>query len=730
MKLARIHTWFAILISFVSYSQEVSPLQDSIKNILNKSYEAQEAYNVKESIEYANQAIELSKKIDNTYFQYHAYNAIGINFEMISDYKRAEKNYQKALDLALELKNDTLLGWSYNNLGNVYSDGYKDKKLGIEFYNKALEYAVKFKDDFEVSIPNLNIGWTYIDNNEYEKALPYLSEVKKYAFSEQNTDELSKIQVNYLLGRYYKGIGDVQQAESYFEKAAVLGENESAYLELADIYKHQSELYEKTGKTYKAFEALKAYNFNKGKVIDKELVKQLEIAKAMFDVDEYRRDLASAEAEKKVQAAIAKRSNIITLVAVIVAVVLMVLLTALFKNYKEKNTLSSILRAQNEALEKSKEEAEKLSQIKSQFISTVSHELRTPLYGVVGLTTLLMEESTLSDKENEYLRSLKFSGDYLLNLINDVLQLSKIESNKLKLEETRFNIETLANSIIKSFEFQLEQANTTIHLEIDETIPYILKGDTVRLSQVLINLIGNSIKFTRNGDIWLRIRHNHTTDKNVNLHFEIEDTGIGIPKTQQQEIFENFSQLDRDNGDFQGTGLGLSIVKKLINLFGGEIHLESETGKGAKFSFDINFKQAKIGKGVEKDDVEVENIHVNNRILIVEDNKINQIVTQNILKKESFETFVVDNGFSAIEAIRSQKFDLVLMDLNMPKMNGFEATKKIREFDKKTPIIALTAASIEEVKAKLQKSGMDDIINKPYDTQEFYQVILRNINKS
>ena len=730
MKLARIHTWFVILISFVANSQEEPLLQDSIKNTLKKSYRANEAYNVKESIEYANHAIELSKEIDNTYFQYHAYNAIGINFEMISDYKRAEKNYQKALNLALELKNDTLLGWSYNNLGNVYSDGYKDKKLGLEFYNRALEYATRLKDDFEVSIPNLNIGWTYIDNNEYEKALPYLSAVKKYAFSEQNTDELSRIQINYLLGRYHMGTGNFQQAENYFENAALLGEKASTYLELAEIYEHQSELYEKTGKTDKAFKALKAHNINKAKVIDKELVKQLEIAKAMFDVDEYRRDLANAEAEKKMQAAIAKRSNVITLVAVIVAVVLLILLTALFKNYKEKNTLSSILKAQNEALEKSKEEAEKLSQIKSQFISTVSHELRTPLYGVVGLTTLLMEESTLSDKENEYLRSLKFSGDYLLNLINDVLQLSKIESNKLKLEETKFNIETLANSIVKSFEFQLEQANTTIHLEIDETIPYVLKGDTVRLSQILINLIGNSIKFTRNGDIWLRIRHNHTSEKKVNLHFEIEDTGIGIPKTQQQEIFENFSQLDRDVGDFQGTGLGLSIVKKLINLFGGEIYLESEMGKGAKFSFDINFKKARFGKGVQEDDLEVQNIHNNNRILIVEDNKINQIVTQNILKKESFETFVVDNGFSAVEALRNQKFDLVLMDLNMPEMNGFEATQKIREFDTTTPIIALTAASIEEVKVKLQKSGLNDIINKPYDTQEFYQVILRNINRS
>ena len=327
---------------------------------------------------------------------------------------------------------------------------------------------------------------------------------------------------------------------------------------------------------------------------------------------------------------------------------------------------------------------------------------------------------------------MKFSGDYLLNLINDILQLSKIESNKLKLEETDFSIDALFTNIVNSFEYQLEQTNIEIHVDIDPSIPKVLKGDMVRLSQVLINLIGNSIKFTPNGDIWFRAI-NDVQENGIKgqwmVRFEVEDNGIGIPKEKQKEIFENFSQVDRDHIDFQGTGLGLSIVKKLVNLFGGDIQLFSERGKGAKFSFTIPFK---LGQSLElpKEPKTIEQAaKINNKILIVEDNKINQIVTQNILNKENFVTSIVDNGVDAITAVKENDFDLVLMDLNMPRMNGFDATIKIREFNKEIPIIALTAVAIDEIKMKVFESGLNDIINKPYDNQEFFQVILKNIHK-
>jgi signal transduction histidine kinase/ActR/RegA family two-component response regulator len=709
---------------------EKTKIKDSIVTLLNKSYDADQANQVKRSIEYANRAIKFSSQIDDKLSMYHAYNNIGINYEKIKEYSSAEYSYNKALSLALDIKNDTLKIWSYNNLGNVYSDGYKKIDLGLEYYKKSLTIAKKIKDTIEMTTPIINIGWTYIDSKDYDKALPYLLEGYDYVYSNKSPDYESKVHINFLLARYYHGKNRYTKAWDHLSKATELAKKKSMILELTEIYHEHSALFEDQGMPEKALKALKQHNEYRAAMTQKNREREIQLARSKFDFAESKRNLEKAEKERELQETIAKRSRIITFISVIVVIVMFVLLMALYKNYADKNKMSRMLKAQNEALEKSKVEAEKLSQLKTQFISTVSHELRTPLYGVVGLTSLLLEESNLSEKEHQYLNSLKFSGDYLLNLINDVLQLSKIESNKLKLEETDFSINALFSNIVNSFEYQLEQTKIKIHVEIDPSIPKVLKGDMVRLSQVLINLIGNSIKFTPNGDIWFRAINaieEDTASGQWMVRFEVEDNGIGIPKEKQKEIFENFSQIDRDHIDFQGTGLGLSIVKKLVDLFGGTIELRSERGNGAKFSFAIPFKIGNSLQLPEQPKTIEQAASINNKILIVEDNKINQIVTQNILNKENFVTSVVDNGLDAIEAVRNNNFDLVLMDLNMPRMNGFDATQKIREFNQDIPIIALTAVAIDEIKLKVFESGLTDIINKPYDNQEFFQVILKNL---
>ena len=413
-----------------------------------------------------------------------------------------------------------------------------------------------------------------------------------------------------------------------------------------------------------------------------------------------------------------------------------VLLIVIYRNDKSKKRLTRMLKTRNENLEEAKEEAEKLSRLKSQFVSTVSHELRTPLYGVVGLTSLLLEDNTLSAQENQYLKSLKFSGDYLLNLINDILSLSKIESNKITLEKRPFNIRELVEDVINSFQYQLDQRNNKIHLYIDKKIPPFLRGDEVPLSQILINLIGNAVKFTTKGNIWVFLKLRSINHDVTAINFIIKDDGPGIPKEKHDEIFENFSQLDRDKDEYQGTGLGLSIVKKLIDLLNGEIKLISDEGEGATFSFNLKFdavKESNLTIEKKRNEHSLSIAHKDfgksYKVLIVEDNKINQIVTKNILLRENFECEVVDNGISAIEYVKNGKFDLVLMDLNMPLMSGIEASIKIREFDKEIPIVALTAIEIEDVREDIKRAEIDDIINKPFDKNEFYKVILRNINK-
>jgi len=292
----------------------------------------------------------------------------------------------------------------------------------------------------------------------------------------------------------------------------------------------------------------------------------------------------------------------------------------------------------------------------------------------------------------------------------------------------------LMRSIVKSFEFTRLQNKNAIHLDIDDKIPGNLIGDPVRLSQVLMNLVGNAMKFTERGNIYISACLVEESETKAGILFKVKDDGLGIPESKHEIIFEEFSQLKSANYNYQGTGLGLPIVKKLLLLFDSAIILESEEGKGSTFSFTIEFPKddkpvmspMAIGEGHES-------IDVNDRgaegriILIVDDNRINQVVTRRILEQQGFNCEISDNGALAVEKARTRHYDLILMDVNMPGISGLEATRLIRQFNAIVPVVALTAVEIEEIREEILEAGMNDIIVKPYDTTVFYQVIYRNI---
>jgi CheY-like chemotaxis protein len=336
-------------------------------------------------------------------------------------------------------------------------------------------------------------------------------------------------------------------------------------------------------------------------------------------------------------------------------------------------------------------------------------------------------ERSKSKEDNELLKLLKFSADHLLNLINDVLQITKMDSYEVSLHQTNFNIKTLVKNIKSSMEYRMGKNMNKLHLEFDEQIPNMLIGDSVKLSQILINLVSNANKFTDKGDVWLKLKKKELNGESVGIEFIVEDNGIGIPYEKQEEIFENFSQVNVNNYE-AGTGLGLSIVKKLLNLFESDIKLESTPNEGSKFSFVINF-DLEFSKSMNSLDEEFfigDNSAYN--ILIVEDNKINQIVTKNVLKREKFNSEIADDGLIALEMVKKKNYDLILMDLNMPNMDGIEATKAIREFNNHTPIVALTASETDETIESVFASGFNDFISKPYKDFEFFQRIKKNIS--
>lgn len=412
-------------------------------------------------------------------------------------------------------------------------------------------------------------------------------------------------------------------------------------------------------------------------------------------------------------------------------VILSLLTLSLYKNNNLRAKANELLQDKNNELQLAKEKAEKASLAKAQFLSTITHELRTPLYAVTGLTHLLLEEDP-KPEQKEHLNSLKFSGEYLLSLINNILDLNKLEANKVEVEKTTFHLKKRINDVLIALKKSADDRKNNLHLEFDETIPEKLVGDPLKLSQVLINLIGNSLKFTQNGDVFVRVKKIKEDNNKTLLHFEIEDNGVGISKKKQKSIFESFSQASLQiNRKFGGTGLGLAIVKNLLELMGSRIQLESQLGKGSRFWFDINFNISEDvieNKGTRTVVYEVDYAALENRkVLVVEDNKINQMITKKILEKNKMVCTVADNGMDAIKLVQDNNFDVVLMDIHMPGISGIEATQEIRKFDKQLPIIALTAVTIDENLDDFYRAGFNEIIPKPFKTEEFFEKIYRTI---
>jgi len=401
------------------------------------------------------------------------------------------------------------------------------------------------------------------------------------------------------------------------------------------------------------------------------------------------------------------------------------------KNNNLRAKANELLQDKNNELQLAKEKAEKASLAKAQFLSTITHELRTPLYAVTGLTHLLLDDNP-KPEQKEHLNSLKFSGEYLLSLINNILDLNKLEANKVEVEKTTFHLKKRINDVLIALRKAADDRKNNLHFEFDETIPEKLVGDPLKLSQILINLIGNSLKFTQNGDVFVRIKKVKDHQSKVLLHFEVEDNGVGISKKKQKSIFESFSQASLQiNRKFGGTGLGLAIVKNLLELMGSKIQLESQLGQGSKFWFDIYFtvsEEYQEAKGANQNNVNIDYKSLENKhVLVVEDNKINQMITKKILEKNKLFCKVADNGLDAIKLIQEENFDVVLMDIHMPGISGIEATQEIRKFNKKIPILALTAVTIDENLDDFYRAGFNEIIPKPFKTEEFFEKIYKTI---
>lgn len=638
---------------------------------------------------YYQKAFEIATELGDEFMLVTTRNNMGLSLLQQKNYKEALKHFEATLAFDLRDGDSEYIGGSYNNVGSCF---LKDGKFAeaIENFRLAVSYKKEAKDKFGLTISLLNLAQAQIKLNRFSDAKLSLEEadviIKETKVAQHRSEILS------IWADYYEGIGDFKSSLDYLRKHFSLVDSSNLHLQRKEIDRLQTE-----------------FSVDKK---DREILEQSRLL---------------AEKDKRFR-------NLLT--ALITIVLLTAFLTiVIFRNRNLNRTLNyqqqqlsdqnDLLNKANDNLQKAKEVAERSSRAKSVFLSNVSHEIRTPMNVIMGLTQFL-EEEKLSERGKKNIQLIQQSSSHLLHIINDILDLSKIEAGRITFEEKHFNLPELLDQLKLSTETLKGEKDITIDFNLESNLPVNYHGDRTRLQQILTNILGNAVKFTDVGTIKLDVQLvNHQRDL-YTLRFTVSDTGIGIPPSRVNTIFESFTQAEDDHSrTYGGTGLGLTITKKLIELQGGNIQVQSIPGEGSIFTVELDFfaespsiLPTKVPL-TEKQQIDFSKT----RILLVEDNQLNISLATQLFKRWKAIYAVAENGYQALDQLKRSNFDLVLLDLHMPGMNGFDTFKEIRKGEIEVPVVALTADAFDDTREKAFAMGFDDLMIKPYRAEDLAKLI-------
>ncbi len=644
----------------------------------------------------------------------------------IGNYKEAQKYIDKSLQIAHSLKDTFQLGSSYLGKSNLMLK-LKDETKAQLFIDSAM-YIMKNVKHCE---PCYNIAKTLnaaIKNlsANYSGALAELKEIEAF----YNKGEGQKPEPFFFTekAKAYLGLKKYDSAIQTINSVKVVEQTYSK--DVSENYDILSKAYEGIGDYHNALK-----NYRLHVQAEDTLARWRNSSEATRLELENQFTQQQLKSQLDFQTQLNKQKSTRNWI-LFLGISAFLLAMGLYARLRYTRKTQKLLQHKNEIIEAEKEKAETSEKAKHQFLANMSHEIRTPMNAIKGMTDILLRRNPKEDQK-EYLEGIKQSSDSLLVIINDILDISKIEAGKVELELETFSVNEVVKNINTIMQFKAEEKG----LELKKDIPIDelnVIGDATRLRQILINLIGNAIKFTEKGLVTTTIIPEHAGEKR-NLHFTVSDTGIGIDEDRMGKIFESFEQAYSDTSrKFGGTGLGLSISKKLIELQNGSIWVESEKGKGSKFHFIIPYLIAETkAEAMPKEGLQNNSADTLKgvRILLVEDNAFNVVVAQEELEDaiEGVYVEVAENGLIAVEKLKSSIFDIILMDVQMPVMNGFEATKAIRNLDSEkanTPIIAMTANVLKEEVDLCYHAGMNDFIGKPFDIDELLHKIYNLTKKS
>ncbi|MGB0868527.1 MAG: response regulator [Flavobacteriales bacterium] len=647
-----------------------------------------------------------------------------------NDRPRAKTLMNKSFENARECENVSYLIMANNNYAIFQGSGRFEDYLDstVYYFEKAEELSHLHNNDTILLDIYMNLSRCYLYQKKFSKFKTYLDKTKKDLIV--NSDS-SRAAVYYELMAEYEVHNDPSKVLDNFEKCLewTARSNVSKQITIHSkmvsfckdnkLYKQAVEYYTKLYKL-RRFNQIQKFNTRYDNLVDQ------------HEMQKSKDDLANLELKNTYIQKAADDQKAWNYLLLISVAILLLGLSFYIKLYRNQQKLSIDLTDKNKKLKQAEETALELLEIKTQFTNTISHELRTPLHGIIGLTSILIEKEkqNLSEEGGKYLDNLKYSGEYLLTLINDVLEMSKIDSKAIELEHKSFHLEFFVSNLSSAFKNLAVESNNQFNISIDSNIPRYIKGDPIRLSQILINLIGNALKFTKNGEVELNVNLKSNIENQVNILFEVKDNGPGIPKDKQNSIFDKFIQIRNQTSNQTGTGLGLPIVKKLLQLFNSEIQLESQLGSGTTFFFEIEFEIGEKGE-IDLQNSEQENLNQfgveKGHLLIVDDNEINLIVSQKILELNGYQVETCLDGETALEKLETNHFDIVLLDLHMPKMDGVETIREIRKTNVNIPVILISASNVANDWNTYSKEGFSDFIIKPYDKFDFLTKVMKYI---
>ncbi|UII81852.1 ATP-binding protein [Flagellimonas sp. CMM7] len=620
------------------------------------------------------------------------------------------------------------LSYSFGQAFHNYLEAAVRFDEGNNFQSlKLLEESRKLSNNRNLSNNILLLeAYIYTNIEKYEDAIKNLHAL--IVNSDDKERPYLATKANLQLAKISIDLNDLEEGIIHAKAALELAQKHNYSKEIRIANERLSIIYEKTGSFDESLRYKKSLEQIKDSIFNIEKVKLEATTADRIRFEHQMTEINKLTAKNEELSESKNRSEITAILTSAFLTIISLLAVSLFRNNQIKLKTNDLLYTKNKELELARDSAVSAMEAKTNFLSTVTHELRTPLYAVTGLTHLLLDENP-AEHQKEHLKSLKFSGDYLLNFINDILQINKIDADKLEPLNIEFKLQKVLADVVDSLRQNANENNTSLVLDYDPNIPQHLLGDPIKLSQIFMNLMGNALKFTKDGKVEVIAKLLKKDEENVRLYFEVKDNGIGISEDQQKNIFDSFEQGSvQINREYGGTGLGLTIVKSLLGLFNSKINLESELGHGSSFFFEMDIKcdanaLNEISFELNPEEFEFKGLH----ILIVEDNKINQVITKKMLTKKEITCDIANNGNEAIDMAKANTYNAILMDIHMPGISGEEATRQIRKFDEEIPIIALTAISLDDSLDSFYEAGCNDVVTKPFKPEVFYQKIGENI---